>query len=51
MTESKSSDPIAEEDNLTGLPWPRTWKGAYLFVTVHFVVWIVLLILLQELCR
>lgn len=32
----------------TGLPWPRTWKGVYLFVLGCFVLWVALLILLTE---
>lgn len=33
----------------TGLPWPRTWRGVYVFVLGSFVVWVALLIVLTEL--
>lgn len=30
----------------TGLPWPKTWNGAYLLVISSFVLWVVSLIVL-----
>jgi hypothetical protein len=33
-------------DELTGLPWLRTWHGVYLFVFGCFVLWVVLLLAL-----
>jgi hypothetical protein len=39
------SDSASEE---TGLPWPTTWKGAYLFVIGSFILWLVLLVALTE---
>ena len=35
--------PQSSEDEKTGLPWPRTWPGVYLFVVGVFIVWVVLL--------
>lgn len=32
----------------TGLPWPRTWKGAYIAVIASFILWLALLIALTE---
>ncbi len=37
-----------EETESTGLPFPKTWKGAYLFVLASFVMWVSLLIVLTE---
>jgi hypothetical protein len=34
------------EQEATGLPWPRTWRGVYLFVLGCFCVWLGLLIAL-----
>ncbi|HEY9715084.1 MAG TPA: hypothetical protein V6C72_16560 [Chroococcales cyanobacterium] len=36
---------------LTGLPFPKTWTGAYKFVLATFALWIVLLIALTECCK
>jgi hypothetical protein len=33
----------SDKDKDTGLPWPRSWRGVYLFVVVVFVVWVSLL--------
>lgn len=33
----------------TGLPWPKSWTGAYLFVMASFILWLALLIALTEL--
>jgi hypothetical protein len=38
-------------DESTGLPWPRTWPGVYLFVTGCFVTWVVLLVALERVFR
>jgi hypothetical protein len=35
-------------DSLTGLPWPRTWPGVYLFVMGCFVTWVALLVVLER---
>ena len=35
-------------DDSTGLPGLRTWRGVYTFVMVIFAVWVVLLILLTR---
>ena len=35
-------------DGATGLPWPRTWPGVYLFVLGCFVAWVVLLVVLER---
>jgi len=37
---------MTDEDITTGLPWPKSWKGAYLVVICSFALWILLLILL-----
>ncbi|HXR48068.1 MAG TPA: hypothetical protein VN784_11580 [Candidatus Limnocylindrales bacterium] len=33
-------------DELTSLPWLRTWRGVYLFVFGCFILWVVLLLAL-----
>jgi len=38
----------ATEENSTGLPWPKSWKGAYFLVLGSFVLWLALLIALTE---
>ncbi len=48
MTESNSPI-LTDEEKTTGLPWPKTWNGAYAFVIANFVIWIVLLLALKEL--
>jgi len=30
------------------LPWPKTWRGAYLCVIGSFILWLVLLVALTE---
>ena len=35
-------------DEATGLPWPRTWPGVYAVVVISFVVWVVLLVVLER---
>ena len=35
-------------EDSTGLPWPRTWTGVYLFVMGCFVMWVVLLVVLER---
>lgn len=41
---SNEPQPEQSDDDLsTGLPWPKTWNGAYLFVICSFILWIVLL--------
>jgi hypothetical protein len=37
------------DDEITGLPGLRTWRGVYLFVAVVFVVWVGLLAALTRL--
>ena len=49
MTESTSSPTTANEEKTTGLPWPKTWSGAYAFVIANFLIWIALLLVLKEL--
>ena len=36
------------EDEKTGLPWFRTWRGVYLFVLGCFVGYVILLALLAR---
>ncbi len=38
--------PPDNRDELTSLPWLRTWRGVYLFVFSCFVLWVVLLLAL-----
>ncbi len=47
MTEDKI-DKIEKtiEDNTTGLPWPKSWKNAYILVACSFALWLALLVLL-----
>jgi hypothetical protein len=40
------AEPPAGEDETTGLPWFRTWRGVYIFVLVTFILWVVLLLAL-----
>lgn len=48
MNNNTASDQTTDETLTTGLPWPKSWNGAYLFVIVTFVFWIVLLVALGE---
>jgi hypothetical protein len=41
----ESVEPDADE---TGLPWLHTWRGVYLFVVVHFAIWIAFLVALTH---
>jgi hypothetical protein len=41
-------EPSVRETEMTGLPWPKTWKGAYRFVIGSFIFWLALLIALTE---
>jgi hypothetical protein len=38
--------PSNENDELTGLPWLRTWRGVYFFVFGCFVLWVALMLAL-----
>ena len=49
MIENTGDSTSLDESELTGLPWLKTWKKAYLFVVCSFVLWLVLLIALTEL--
>lgn len=51
MKSSASSETSSNESELTGLPWPKTWNGTYRFVIGSFILWLVLLIALMELCK
>jgi hypothetical protein len=44
-TAVKSVVPEADD---TGLPWLPTWKGVYLVVIIHFVLWVILLVALTD---
>jgi hypothetical protein len=48
----KRSSPLqsitAPEGEETGLSWLPTWKGIYLVVILHFVLWIILLVALTD---
>jgi len=47
--EAAAGTPSTGEDEATGLPWPRTWRGVYLLVLGSFVVWVGLLVALTVL--
>ncbi len=40
-----------EDDQSTGLPWPRKWGGVYGLVIAIFAAWVSLLTLLSLLFR
>jgi hypothetical protein len=43
--------PIEEgEDLSTGLPFVKTWRGAYVFVACSYLMWILALLALTECC-
>ena len=43
-----SRSPAVANDEATGLPGLRTWRGVYLFVLGCFIVWVGLLTLLTR---
>jgi len=51
MNNNSDSKTSAGGSEFTGLPWPKTWSGAYLFVIGSFIFWLALLLALTELCR
>ena len=48
MKDTTAAEPSVSESEMTGLPWPKSWKGAYLFVIGSFILWLGLLIALTE---
>jgi hypothetical protein len=38
--------PAGGQDEVTGLPGLRTWRGVYIFVFGGFIVWVALLLVL-----
>ncbi len=34
------------DDETTGLPWPTSWRGAYILVAASFALWLTLLVML-----
>ena len=48
MTDSNSPT-ATDEAKTTGLPWPKTWNGAYALVIAVFLTWVILLLALKEL--
>jgi hypothetical protein len=51
MKSSNATEPSARENNEThetGLPWPRTWRGVYIFVFAVFVLVVVALALFSR---
>jgi hypothetical protein len=48
MKDTSATGPTARENEGTGLPWPRKWKGVYLLVIASFVLWLALLIALTD---
>jgi|LakMenEpi03Aug12_release.lakeMendotaPanAssembly.Ray.scaffolds.fasta_scaffold106991_3 hypothetical protein len=49
MTDKNGTTLSLDDSELTGLPWLKTWKSAYVFVLCSFVLWLALLIALTEL--
>jgi hypothetical protein len=49
MKQNTVAQPAQDDCQKTGLVWPQTWNGAYIFVMCSFVLWVVLLIVLTEL--
>jgi len=43
--------PATSDDDLTGLPGLRSWRGVYVFVFGCFILWVVLLTLLTGFFR
>jgi hypothetical protein len=43
--DGKPADPA---DEATGLPWLKSWLSVYVFVTMCFVTWVVLLVALER---
>lgn len=48
MKNLTDDEPQVSELQATGLPWPKTWPGAYLLVLGSFILWLSLLIALTE---
>jgi hypothetical protein len=48
MKRSAALESVAPEADETGLPWLRTWKGVYLVVILHFVLWVIFLVALTD---
>ena len=48
MKNSTDVESLVSEFDATGLPWPKTWRGAYLFVVASFILWLSLLFALTE---
>ena len=49
MKDSPPPEPAHQpDDETTGLPLLRTWRGVYLFVFGTFILWVVLLNLLTR---
>jgi hypothetical protein len=39
---------VEPPDGATGLPWLRTWPGVYALVLICFIMWVVLLAVLER---
>lgn len=48
MNPARAPEPRPVENEDTGLPWPRTWRGLYLLVVSSFALWVALLITLTR---
>jgi len=46
---TNKEQPVPDHDESTGLPWPRTWRGVYLFVFGCFVLVVIALTLFARL--
>jgi hypothetical protein len=43
-----NKEPPVPDDSSTGLPWPRTWRGVYLFVFGCFLLVVLALTLFSR---
>jgi hypothetical protein len=43
MSSPKKTETKPSDDSSTGLPWPKSWRGVYVFVFGCFVTYVVVL--------
>jgi hypothetical protein len=51
MNNSTETPNVADRDEGTGFPAPRTWRGVYCLVICIFITWVVLLTALSRAFR
>jgi len=49
MSGKETDNSNTDDGDCTGLPWPKSWRGAYIVVLASFALWLALLIALTEL--